>query len=73
MFDSSKKWYKSKTIWSSITQIVIGIGCSVGLVSTDVGQAIQEDFPALAVTLGETAVGAVGLYGRVKARTKITR
>ena len=60
--DETKKWYLSKTIWSSVISGIIGIYLS--LVSGGV------HLPAIPGWIS-TVLGAVGVYGRVTADTKI--
>jgi len=63
--DSTKKWYQSKAVWGGIVAVI-----SVTL------NAVLQQFgpnPALQLILNVVTgiAGAFGIYGRVKADTKI--
>ena len=62
----SKPWYKSKTLWSDIVTVAVGI---VGLVDAHFTGGKIATSPAYGIVL--TFLGAVGFYGRKTADTKI--
>ena len=64
----SKKWFKSKTMWSDFVTILVGV---VGLIDTHFANGQIATNPGYGVVL--TILGAMGLYGRAKADTKITK
>ena len=64
--EGTKSWYKSKTLWSDIVTVLVGI---VGLVDTHFTGGHIATSPAYSIVL--TFLGAVGFYGRKNADTKI--
>lgn len=64
--DGTKSWWKSKTLWSDIVTVVIGI---VGLVDVHFTGGKIATSPAYGIIL--TLLGAMGFHGRVTANTKI--
>jgi hypothetical protein len=62
----TKMWFKSKTMWSDIVTVLVGIA---GLVDTHFMEGKIATSPAYGVIL--TILGSMGLYGRAKADTKI--
>ena len=63
----AKKWYTSKTIWAGVITILVTmyIGLDAGL-----NESFGKDLPNIPVWIF-TALGAMGLYGRTKANTRI--
>jgi hypothetical protein len=60
--DDSKSWYKSRTIWAGVVAVLIALYNSIGA-NLHALPAIPDWVFAL--------LGAVGVYGRVTADTKI--
>lgn len=61
----SKKWYKSKTIWSSLVIVLISA-------LTAVDQQFQTNLMNNQITsIVLSILGALGVYGRVTAKTEI--
>lgn len=62
----TKPWYTSKTIWSDIVTVgLAGLGIADKYVTH--GQITGSPFYGMALTF----LGAMGIYGRVNADTKI--
>lgn len=65
MADTTKKWYLSKGVWAGIITALIGAG-------TAIAQLFGLDLNSNAIFgLIITILGALGLYSRVTADTKI--
>lgn len=62
----SKKWYQSKTMWSDVVTVLVGI---VGLVDTHFTGGKISTSPAYGIIL--TILGGMGWYGRKNATTTI--
>jgi hypothetical protein len=67
----SKKWYMSKTIWSALVTVVIGTLMMIG-VGTDV-EAEQENIVELIMQVVGLVAGALAVYGRVTAKSEVTK
>lgn len=63
----TKPWYQSKSIWSGIIAALIGI---YNVVATTALPAFGHTAPALPDWIF-TILGAIGVYGRATADTKI--
>lgn len=59
--DNTKSWYQSKTIWAAVVAGLLGIYNSVGA---------AKGLPAVPEWI-YTLLGAIGVYSRVTADTKI--
>lgn len=60
-----KKWYASKTIWAGIITSLVGA-------ATGIAQTFGVDLPANPIYgIFLTILGALGIYGRVTAKTEI--
>lgn len=70
--EPTKPWYASTTVWASILQVVAGLSVAVGLFDAAAGTTITSEGPAIIVSLVTAALGAWGVYGRVKATTPIS-
>jgi hypothetical protein len=64
-----KSWLLSKTVWSSLLQIVVGIVVSSGWINASGGQALLTSGPDFAVGIVTVILGGISLYGRVTAKT----
>jgi|GEM_PF-2654482 len=69
--ENTKKWYLSQGTWANLIQIIVGVLVSIGLITTEVGEVILQQSPALIVSFANTVLGIWGLYGRVRATKKI--
>ena len=65
----NKKWYRSKGVWTGIVIVVLGLYEGV---DANIGPAIGFNLPAIPAFLF-TVLGALGIYGRATAKTKITK
>lgn len=70
--NEEKPWYLSKTIWASILQVTLGIAVSAGLVSAEASEVLKEAGPEVITGLVTAVLGALGLYGRVTAKSTLT-
>lgn len=69
--ETTKAWYASKTIWASILQMAVGVAVGAGLINDVAGTTIIADGPDIVIGLINSALGAYGVYGRVKATKTI--
>lgn len=60
--DDTKPWYKSKTVWAGVVAVLIGLYNSIG--------ANLHTLPVIPDWVF-ALLGAVGVYGRATADTKI--
>lgn len=67
--ESTKQWYKSKTIWASLVTVVIGLLATFGAIDLEGEQDSIVDSIMQIVTL---VSGIVALIGRVRAKSKIS-
>lgn len=63
----TKKWYKSKTVISAIVTVLIG---AYDLVGANLAPQFGWTLPQIPAWIF-TILGAIGIYGRVTAETKI--
>jgi len=69
MLDTTKNWYASKTVWA----VLVMLG-SVAARNAGIGLGPVEDEISSLILDGVALVaGAVGLWGRVVATTKLTK
>jgi hypothetical protein len=65
----TKPWYKSKTIWSDVVTILIGIyTMAQGGLAADLGHTLPS-IPSWVLAI----LGGIGIYGRATADTTITK
>ena len=64
-----KPWYLSKTVLASIITVVIGIAGAFGIDGLDVE---KDQLAEIALSAATAIAGAIAIYGRVKAKQKIT-
>lgn len=62
----TKPWYSSKTVWSDVVTILLAILGFVDKTWTG-GHIVSSPFYSMALSF----LGAMGIYGRVSADTKI--
>jgi hypothetical protein len=71
----TKPWWQSTTVWANVATVVIGYAVSMGFIPSAVGDAIINATPGTAqhlIGLVTTITGLLGIWGRVKATTKIS-
>jgi hypothetical protein len=66
--DNTKAWYKSKTVMSSLVTVFAGL---IGLVGIVIEPELQVTIVNTLLALTTTITGAVAIYGRVTANTKV--
>jgi hypothetical protein len=66
-FMETKKWYKSKTIWSGIISILIAVYNTMRPLLAQYFNIYLPEIPDWVYTI----LGALGIYGRVSADKKI--
>ena len=64
--DGAKKWYKSKTIWSDVLTVVVGLWGVLDPVLASHGVNLPTIPPLLL-----TVLGGMGIHGRVTASQKL--
>lgn len=67
----TKPWYASRTIWSSILQVLVGVGVSTGFLSDGAADTIIAEGPELIAGAVIGLLGLVSLYGRAFAKKTI--
>ena len=65
--EDSKKWYQSKTVWSDVLTVLLGVYAVTSPVLASHGVHVPE-IPGWLLTV----LGAMGIHGRVTADTKIS-
>lgn len=63
----TKKWYQSKTVWAGVVAVLVSLYNAVG---SNLAPALGHALPAIPDWIF-TLLGALGIYGRVTADTKI--
>lgn len=66
--ESTKDWYKSKTVWSALVITIIG---SLGLAGFGRLEGEQETITEFIMQLVTIVAGIIALIGRVRAKAKI--
>jgi uncharacterized membrane protein HdeD (DUF308 family) len=68
--DNTKAWYKSKTVMSSLVTVFAGL---IGLVGIVIEPAMQATITNTLLGMTTVVTGAVAIYGRVTANTKVSK
>ena len=66
---NTKPWWQSKTVWASIVTLLAGIASLAG-VSLDA--TLQDELAILITAMAEIVSGAIALFGRMQAQTRLT-
>lgn len=66
--EKTKEWYQSKTVWASLVTVVLGLLAAVGVVDL---QGESEQITEKIFELVVAIAGAVALYGRLSAKSKL--
>ena len=72
-----KPWYLSKTTWATIITMLVGLATAfkwvhIGPIVVDNLQAESEGVSQTIIGGIEFVLGAIGLWGRLTAKTKLT-
>lgn len=70
--DSTKPFWQSKTVWTSVLTVAMGVATAFGFFSEEQADTIIAEGPELLVGLITSALGVLSLYGRVVADKKVT-
>ena len=73
MSDSSKPWFKSKTIWAGVvTSLIAAIKLAIAL-GVDIPPEVVQFLESLIGSGLLAAAGGAAIYGRVRAEKRIGR
>jgi fumarate reductase subunit D len=72
MDEETKPWYTSTAVWASVVSILVGLAASFGFIDSTAGTTITDTAPGIIVSVVTSVLGALALYGRVKATKAIT-
>ena len=68
--DYAKKWYLSKTVWGALLAVVAP---ALQLAGIYIDEGTQGELAASIATLAGVAGGLVALFGRISAKSALTR
>ncbi|TCT40975.1 hypothetical protein [Martelella mediterranea] len=68
--DGSKKWYFSKTVWGALIAVAAPL---LQLGGVELDPSSQGQFAELLVALTGAVGGLLALFGRVSARSRLSR
>lgn len=66
--DTTKPWYLSKTVWASLVTIALSVAGMFGLPTGNIDQGSLADILLQLVTASS---GAIAIFGRLSANTRI--
>lgn len=74
----TKAWYKSKAVVAGLLTALIGVLVSTGVLTPEAAsaeniEAISTTWIDVATSIGIIITGLLGVYGRVRAVTKISK
>lgn len=71
--DEVKPWYLSKAVWGGLVALLAAI---IGIFNADLAAAVSgnsEEIISAGIALASAAGGAFAVYGRLKAKAKLTK
>ncbi|MEQ8480007.1 MAG: hypothetical protein RIC18_05050 [Hoeflea sp.] len=66
--DTTKPWWKSKTLWGAFVTLV---AAALGLAGIDLADTEREALTEMMASLGAALGGLIALVGRISARSRI--